>query len=64
MNQKQPNMTPLFTVREVAHILRLSTQVVYDRIRNGSISAARIGPSLRVSTDEIARLTGQVSSQL
>lgn len=46
----------LLTVDEVAAYLRVSTKTVRRQIASGHISAIRIGRSIRVSPDELARL--------
>lgn len=42
----------LYTLREVAEILRVSRQTIYNNIRNGKIKAAKIGKEYRI-TEEV-----------
>ena len=48
----------LLKVDEVAAYLRLSTKTVRRQIAAGRISAIRIGRLIRVSAEEVMRLTG------
>ena len=43
---------------ETAEVLRISRWAVYESIKRGEIRAVRLGHSLRIPRDEIARLLG------
>lgn len=46
-------MTKLYTVKEVADMLRLTPVSIYIKIKNGKIPYVRIGRSIRFSEDNI-----------
>lgn len=52
-----PTLPPL-TVRELAPILAVSEDVIYDSIKRGEIKALRLGRAIRIPRGEIARLLG------
>lgn len=54
--QGQATAVEVYTVREVANILKVSTKTVRDWIRKGRLKAVRIGRILRVPEDELRRL--------
>ena len=59
-DQSRPkgHIEALLTVDDVAAYLRVSTKTVRRQIAAGHISAIRIGRLIRVSADELMRLTG------
>ena len=46
----------LFTVKEVAKVLRLTEKTVYKMIKTGAISAVKIGGALRIQQEELDRI--------
>jgi len=52
------NADALLTVDDVAAYLRVSTKTVRRQIAAGHISAIRLGRLIRVSPEEVMRLTG------
>lgn len=49
---------PPFTVAELAPILNVSLDTVYDSVHRGEIHALRLGRTLRIPRAEAARLLG------
>lgn len=47
-------MMPLYTVTEVAKLLKVNRNFVYDLIRKGELEAVRIG-SIKVRKDAVER---------
>lgn len=47
-------MMPLYTVSEVAKLLKVNRNFVYDLIRKGELEAVRIG-SIKVRKDAVER---------
>jgi excisionase family DNA binding protein len=45
---KGPSADPLFTVSEVADVLRVSNMTIYRLIKAGEISALRVGKNYRI----------------
>lgn len=43
----------LYTVRDVAELLKLSERKVYDIVSSGKLSAYKIGGSIRVSEEDL-----------
>ncbi len=46
----------VYTVAEIADILKLSLKSIYNHINKGNIKAVRIGTALRVTQDELDRI--------
>jgi len=46
----------LFTVKEVAKMLRLTEKTVYKMIKTGAISSVKIGGALRVTQEELDKV--------
>lgn len=46
----------LFTVKEVANMLRLTEKTVYKMIKTGAISSVKIGGVLRIKQEEVDRI--------
>lgn len=46
----------LYTVAEVAEMLKLTTKTVYELIKSGKISVTKIGGSIRISESELKRV--------
>jgi len=56
-----PGPGPLLTVAEVASLLRVSNMTVYRLIKNGELSAIRVGKNYRIrQVDLDAYLSGGV----
>lgn len=46
----------LFTVKEVAKMLRLTEKTVYKMIKTGAISSVKIGGALRITQEAVDRI--------
>ena len=46
----------LFTVKEVAKMLRLTEKTVYKMLKAGTIASVKIGGALRVTQDELDKV--------
>jgi len=56
--------TQFYTPQEVANILRLNVNTVYEYIRMGKLRAARFGNRYRITEDDIQRFVEhQVTAQ-
>lgn len=56
-----PGPGPLLTVAEVASLLRVSNMTVYRLIKNGELSAIRVGKNYRIRQADLdAYLSGGV----
>lgn len=47
----------LHTVKEVADALKMNKNTIYIKIRNGLIKTIRVGRSIRITQEELERLT-------
>lgn len=45
-----------YTVDEVAEMLKLSREAIYDHIKRGKIKAVKIGNKYRITAEEIDRI--------
>ena len=50
-------LNTVYTVKEVASILKLSVRTLYTLIEKGDIKTVRIGNSVRITSDELKRIT-------
>lgn len=50
-------MKQLYTVKEVAQILKLSVRTIYTLIEDGKIETVRIGNSVRVREEQVKKFT-------
>lgn len=57
-----PGPIKLYTVEELAEILRCERQVVYRLVREGSVPHMRVGRLIRFEADAIARWIEQEST--
>jgi excisionase family DNA binding protein len=46
---------PLLTVREVAHVMRVSNMTVYRLIKAGQLGAIRVGKNYRLRRTDVER---------
>lgn len=46
----------LYTLAEVAEILRVSRQTIYNNIRNGRIKVAKIGKEYRFTEEQLQNI--------
>ncbi len=51
-------MNELFSVSEVAKILKISRVAVFKKIKSGQIKAEKVGPNYIIKKDEVARALG------
>lgn len=50
----------LYTVKECATYMRISTQAVYDMISRSELTSIRCGGQIRVTEKELAKLVGEL----
>lgn len=46
----------VYTVKEVADILRLNPQTIYNNLRNGKIKASKFGSGYRFTEEQLRNL--------
>ena len=56
-------ISQFFTTKEVAAVLKLSTQTVYRMERDGELEGTRVGGSLRFSAEAVEALLKRGSKQ-
>jgi excisionase family DNA binding protein len=54
----QPMAGDLLTVAEVAELLKLNPQTIYNKIRDGSLPATKVGRGVRVRISDVTTLAG------
>ena len=47
------DQTRLYTLREVAEILRLNPQTLYNNIRRGKLKASKVGREYRFTAEQV-----------
>jgi len=47
------NQNTLYTLREVAEILRLNPQTLYNNIRRGKLKASKVGKEYRFTAEQV-----------
>ena len=47
------DQTRLYTLREVAEILRLNPQTLYNNIRRGKLKASKVGKEYRFTAEQV-----------
>ena len=47
------NKSDYFTIKEYADIMQVCTATVYHKVKNGSISAVKVGKSIRIPKNQI-----------
>lgn len=57
-NTNSNEFPKLYTMEEVANILRVSSRTVKNMVKSEKIKAIKIGHSVRITHDEINRLLG------
>ena len=55
-----PENPPVLTVSEAARLLRISRGAAYEAVRTGEIPSVRFGRTIRVPTEALLRLLGEV----
>ena len=55
-NTDVEGQSPLLSVKDVAVILGMSEDFVYDRIKDGSITAVKFGRRLKITREEVTRI--------
>ena len=53
-NETQAALTPLLTVREAAHVLRVSELTLWSLTNSGELPAVRVGRSVRYDQNDLA----------
>ena len=54
---RSDTLNTVYTVKEVASILKLSVRTLYTLIEKGDIKTVRIGNSVRITNEELKRIT-------
>jgi excisionase family DNA binding protein len=53
MARRDPGLSRLLTVAEIASVMRVSRMTVYRLIRRGQLKAIRVGRNYRVREDDL-----------
>lgn len=64
MPRREPELSTLYTVNEVADVMRVSRMTVYRLIRGNRLKAVRVGRNYRVREEDLQAYLSRSSSEV